>query len=60
MIARIIKKTSLKEHNEIEQNLAFWLSKDPSERVSAVEILRRQLHGDSVRLHRTVKIIQRS
>jgi hypothetical protein len=44
---------------EIKQNLEYWLSKTPEERLEAVDYLRKQLYGDSVRFQRTVRIIQR-
>jgi hypothetical protein len=44
---------------EIKQNLEYWLSKTPEERLSAVEILRRQIYGDSKRLQRTARVIKR-
>lgn len=45
---------------EIRQNLEYWLSKTPQQRLEAVDMLRKQLYGDSVRLQRTVRVIQRS
>lgn len=41
-----VHKAKLSEHNEKRQNLEYWLSRTPAERVEAVEILRRQRHGD--------------
>ena len=29
MIEKVVQKHKLSEHNEIEQNLAYWLSKTP-------------------------------
>ncbi len=60
MIAKVVRKGRLKDFSEIEENLAYWLSKTPEERVSAVEYLRRQLHGSSARLQRSARVIQRS
>ena len=47
MIEKVVKKRDLKEFSEIKENLSYWLSKTPEERVSAVEQLRRQHYGDS-------------
>ena len=33
----------------MKDDLAFWLEKSPEERISAVEILRRQFHGNTTR-----------
>ena len=60
MIERIVKKHRLGELCENEQNLQYWLSKDPAERIEAVDFLRRQVYGDTTRLQRTVRVIQRS
>lgn len=60
MIQKVIKKSSLKEYNEVKENLSYWLSKTPEERILAVEFLRKQCYGSSERLQRTVQVIKRS
>mgnify|MGYP001140505327 CR=1 FL=1 len=60
MIAKVVRKGNLKDFPEVKENLAYWLSKTPDERVSAVEYLRRQLNGSSARLQRSARVIQRS
>jgi hypothetical protein len=60
MIEKVVKKGELEDFPEVKENLAYWLSKSPEERVAAVEFLRRQRHGSSARLQRVVKVIQRS
>lgn len=60
MIQKIVKKADLRNSSEIKDNLAYWRSKKPEERLSAVEFLRRQQDGDSARLQKTVRAIQRS
>lgn len=40
-------------------DLAYWLSRSPAERIAAVEYLRRQAGAGSARLQRTARIIQR-
>lgn len=59
MIKKVVTKKNLKD-SETDQNLEYWLSKTPQERVEAVEILRRQMYGNSERLQRVARIIQRS
>ena len=59
MIQRIVSKLTLKETSLKKQDLAYWLSKTPDERIAAVEHLRGQLHGSSIRLQRSAHIIQR-
>jgi len=60
MIKKAVKKIGLKESNDPEQDLAYWLGKSPEDRVSAVEDLRRQVYGNIARLERTVRIIHRA
>ena len=58
MIQKIVKKYRMDELSLIREDLAFWLSKSPVERISAVEYLRRQYHGNTARLQRSARIIQ--
>jgi hypothetical protein len=60
MIEKVVRKRNLKDFSEIEENLGYWLSRTAEERVSVVEILRKQLHGSSARLQRSARVIQRS
>jgi len=59
MIAKVVKKTKLQGHSEIKDNLEYWLSKTPEERVAAVESLRRSFHGSAEGLQRAARIIKR-
>lgn len=54
----ILVKRNLRE-SSVKEDLAYWMSKYPEERIDAVEYLRKQYHGSSVRLQRSVKIVQR-
>lgn len=60
MISKVVKIKDLKDQNAISDDLKYWLEKSPEERVAAVDYLRKQLHGDSARLQRIVRVIQRS
>ena len=40
-------------------DLAYWLSRTPEERIEAVELLRRQMHGDPGRLQRVARVFRR-
>ena len=60
MIEKVVRKGDLKDYAEVEENFVYWLSKTSEERVSTVEYLRRQLHGNSARLQRSARVIQRS
>ncbi len=58
MIKKVIKRENLKDFSEIKENLAYWLSRKPDERVAALEQLRRQHNGSSTRLQRSARVIQ--
>ncbi|MFQ6113405.1 MAG: hypothetical protein ACE5NG_04860 [bacterium] len=60
MIKKIVTKRSLRESSSIEDDLAYWLTKLPEERVAAVENLRRQYHGSTTRLRSSARVIQRT
>ena len=60
MIKKVVKKYSLHNFSEVKENLTYWLSRPPEERIEAVEILRKQYYGDTGRLQRTVRVIKRS
>ena len=61
MIKKVVKKQNLKEHKSrcIQDDLAFWLNKMPEERIAAVEYLRLQYYGNTARLQRTARVVQR-
>ena len=60
MIEKVVSKHRLGSLNQVQQDLAYWLSKQPEERVAAVDYLRWQYHGSSTRLQRTARVIKLS
>lgn len=60
MIQKVVKKRNLNDSSSVQEDLAYWLSKTPDERVAAVEYLRRLYHGNTARLQRSARIIQRT
>ena len=58
MIQKIVKKVDLDEFSSIREDLTYWMSKPPEERVAAVDFLRRQYNGNTARLQRSARIIQ--
>lgn len=60
MIQKVVTRRNLRDLSAVKDDLAYWLSKMPEERVSAVEYLRRQYHGSSTRLQRSARVIQRT
>jgi hypothetical protein len=59
MIKKVIKKTDLQKDNSIKEDLKYWLEKEPNERIFAVDYLRMQAHGNTERLQRIARVIQR-
>jgi len=59
MIQKIVKKHRLQERTTTQDNLAYWLSKTPEERVAAVDYLRTQYYGNTARLQRVARVVQR-
>ncbi len=59
MIKKVIKKGNLNDNFRKEINSAYWLTKSVKERIEAVEMLRRQYDGNTARLQRVVRVIQR-
>jgi hypothetical protein len=60
MIEKTVKKLDLKRDSSIKEDLAYWLSKTPRDRIAAIEFLRRQYHGSSARLQRSARVIQQT
>jgi hypothetical protein len=60
MIQKIATTKDFRNNDSISDDLKFWLNKTPEERVSTVEYLRRQHHGNTARLQRVARVIQRS
>lgn len=59
MIRKVVKISNLNDKELISNDLKYWLSKSPEERVAAVEFLRRQYHGSTEGLQRVARVIQR-
>jgi len=56
---KVVRKAKRSEFDEVKENLAYWLSRSPEERIAAVEHLWRQAHGSEVRLQRVARVIKR-
>jgi hypothetical protein len=57
MIKKVVKRLLVGDKSEIRENLEYWLFRSPEERVSTVDFLRRQYHGDTGRLQRVARVI---
>jgi hypothetical protein len=60
MINRTVRKLDLNNHSSSKEDLEYWLSKTTQDRIEAIELLRRQLHGSSARLQRSACVIQQT
>jgi hypothetical protein len=60
MIQKVVRKGNLRDISEIKENLEYWLSRPPAERIDAVERLWRERHGSEERLQRVARVIKRS
>lgn len=58
MLEKVVKKVPLNQ-SSIQEDLSFWLGKAPEERLAAIEQLRKQIDGTTVRLQRVARVIQR-
>jgi hypothetical protein len=60
MIQKVINKTDMRTHDEIQQNREYWLSRPAEERIAAVEFYRRQVYGNNYpqRLQRVARIVK--
>ena len=57
MVQLVLAKKNLGD-SSAKEDLAFWLSRSPDERVEALNQMRREAHGNSIRLQRVVRITQ--
>jgi hypothetical protein len=59
LLKTVVKKYKLSTTSP-KDDLKYWLSKSPDERISAVEILRRQHYVSTPRLRRIARITKRA
>jgi hypothetical protein len=59
MIRKKVAKHRMDNFSEVRQNLQYWLTKSPQDRLAAVDSLRAQVYGNTERLQRTARVIQR-
>jgi len=60
LIKKAVIKKNLKDYSSIQEDLAYWRSRSPEERVAAAEFLRRQYYGSTARLQRVARVIRRT
>ncbi len=59
MIKKVIRKGNLNSLQSAKEDLAYWLTRPPEERVAAVDFLREQFYGNTERLQRVARVIKR-
>jgi hypothetical protein len=59
VIRKVVQIHRMDGYSEIRQNLEYWLSRSPEERLAAVEELSRQYYGDSHRLQTVARVVRR-
>jgi hypothetical protein len=57
-IEKTARKLDLKRDSSIREDLDYWLSKTPQERIAAIEFLRGQHRGSSARLQRSARVVK--
>lgn len=60
MLEKVVKKRTLNDPGAAQRDLDYWLSKRPSERVAAVDFLRKQYYGRVPRLQRIARVVERA
>lgn len=60
MIRKVVQVHHLDHYSEIRQNLEYWLSRPPEERIAAVEELRREAYGELGTIQRSVRVVHQS
>lgn len=60
MIEKVVVRRSLKDSDSSKEDLEYWLSRRPEERVEAVEFMRRVFYGDTGRIQKVVRVIKQS
>ena len=55
---KVVVHGTLGDLDDRLEDLRYWLAQTPDERISCVEILRRQNYGDTPRLQRVARVIR--
>ena len=60
LMKQVVRKAKLGEVDQDAEDLAYWRSRPPAERIAAVFKLRRMIYGPESRLQRHVALSQRT
>ena len=58
MISKTVAIRPMNSRQQILDDLRYWRSKEPEERVAAVDFLRTQYYGSTGRLQRTARVVK--
>jgi hypothetical protein len=57
MNKKVIRKSNLQDLQSVKKDLSYWLSRPATERVAAVDHLRKQYYGRTGKIQRIVRVI---
>ncbi len=57
IIEKTVKRLNLTDSTSARSDLAYWLTRPPEDRVAAVDLLRKQDHGGTVRPQRSARVM---
>jgi hypothetical protein len=60
MIERVVFRKSLRDESSSREDLAYWMSRTPEERIAAVTYLRMQQYPAGTRMERVARVVKRS
>jgi hypothetical protein len=60
VIEKVVRKLKLGDPAPEREDLEYWLSRPPEERVAQIERLRREWYGPLPRLQRVARVAQQS
>lgn len=56
---KVVRKWKLNDPDAVRDDVAYWMSKSPAERIAAVNFLREQYYGPSIRFQSVACVVQR-
>jgi hypothetical protein len=59
-IKKEARKGAIRELQSARQDLSYWMGRPAEERVAAVDFLRKQHYGNTARLQRAARVVQRA
>ena len=60
MIKKVVTIRSLHDRSAEREDVAYWLSRPPGERMDAIEELRRHFYGELPRIPKVARVLRQS